>query len=230
MSDEVRKIVQGLRLPRNLADQSAAAGLTVLDGMLAGRTERDIFALSFLRQVRTEVGQILSRGYAVAKMGVLVPAGLWGLSGGLSAPDLDIDLLGIGNHRFFFFHSALGLVVLRHLYGHWQTRIGDSESFGARVVRKLSGAALGSYAVGVGIHLAIDVVQPKSVVFPFFGSLVNGTLIDDRLWLLGNSLWAFQIGRNLFALCLADEIEAARAFVSERLFPLGQRFAAEDIS
>jgi hypothetical protein len=41
----------------------------------------------------------------------------------------------------------------------------------------------------VGCHLLLDVFQPKAVIFPFFGSLVEGTLVDDNLWLLGNALW-----------------------------------------
>ncbi len=52
----------------------------------------------------------------MAQAAVLVPVGLWGLSHGLTAPDLDISLLGIGKHRFFLFHSALGLVALRYFY------------------------------------------------------------------------------------------------------------------
>ncbi|OPZ61563.1 MAG: hypothetical protein BWY85_02372 [Firmicutes bacterium ADurb.Bin506] len=78
---------------------------------------------------------------------------------------------------------------------------------------KLTGAALGAYAMGVGVHLAMDVFQPKSVVFPFFGSLVDGTLVDDNIWLLGNSLWAFKIARDVFVISFAPELEAAREYV-----------------
>jgi hypothetical protein len=149
-------------------------------------------------------------------MGVLVPSGLWGLSKGIVAPDLDIRFLGIGKHRFFLFHSAIGLAVLRQLYKMWIHSTEDKNHLWPyRVVHKAAGAALGAYAVGVGIHLAIDVFQPKAVIFPWFGSLVDGTLVDDRVWLLGNSLWAFHIANDILCLVLADELKTARAYVAE---------------
>ena len=74
----------------------------------------------------------------------------------------------------------------------------------------------GTVAAGVGIHLLVDVFQPKSIVFPFFGSLVEGTLVDDNIWLLGNSLWAFRISHEVFSLVLADEMTLAKDFASQR--------------
>ena len=37
------------------------------------------------------------------------------------------------------------------------------------------------YLVGVGVHLVTDLFQTKTVMFPFIGSLVDGTSVDDRL-------------------------------------------------
>jgi hypothetical protein len=134
----------------------------------------------------------------------------------LAFPDLDITLLGVGYHRFFLFHSALGLVGLRYFYKQWLEKQAEPDRWASRVKRKVTGALLGGFATGVGVHLAIDVFQPKSVVFPFFGSLVDGTLIDDDIWLIANSLWAFKIAHDVFALSLADEFKDARQFVEKQ--------------
>lgn len=87
-------------------------------------------------------------------------------------PDLDIPLLGIGNHRYFLFHSAIFPIAVwllsRRARGAW--------------VRVVAAALAASFAIGVGIHLFTDVFQSKSVVFPFVGTLVRGTSLDDRLW------------------------------------------------
>lgn len=90
-----------------------------------------------------------------------------------------------------------------------------------RFGEKVAGFTLGTYAMGVGVHLMIDVFQPKAVIFPFIGSLVNGTLVDDNIWLMGNSLWAFKISHDLMVLTVADELEIAKAWVK-------QKFEGED--
>lgn len=76
--------------------------------------------------------------------------------------------------------------------------------------------------MGVGVHLMIDVFQPKAVIFPFIGSLVSGTLVDDNIWLIGNSLWAFKIGHDLMVLTVADELEIAKAWVKKKFEGEGQ--------
>ena len=88
-------------------------------------------------------------------------------------PDLDIALLGIGNHRYFLFHSAILPIVV------WL------------VVRRrgpLALAVAAAFALGVGAHLVTDVFQYKNVVFPWAGTLVRGMSVDDRLWEGGNAV------------------------------------------
>jgi hypothetical protein len=148
-------------------------------------------------------------------MGVLLPVGACGLGHGLSFPDLDISLLGIGNHRFFLFHSAIGLVILRRFYRDCVLKQQNPDRWAARAKRKVAGAMLGGLALGVGIHLAIDVFQPKAVVFPFIGSLIDGTLVDDNIWLIANSVWAFRIAHDVFVLSLADELSQAKEWIAE---------------
>jgi hypothetical protein len=87
-------------------------------------------------------------------------------------PDLDIPLLGIGNHRYFLFHSAAAPVAL-------YTLLRPSRRERGRLVLAVVTAA---FAVGVGVHLFTDAFQTKPVVFPFAKTLVRGTSLDDRLW------------------------------------------------
>jgi hypothetical protein len=97
-------------------------------------------------------------------------------------PDLDIRLLGIGNHRYFLFHSAIvpfAAWVVTHRRG-W-------------LLRALSAGI----ALGVGVHLATDVFQRKAVVFPWAHTLVEGTSVDDRLWEAGNALVCGVLGAAL---------------------------------
>ena len=173
--------------------------------------------LSFFHGLRDRVNQGLDSVYTTGKMTVLTPVGMFGLWEGFAAPDWDITTMGIGYHRFFLFHSAIGLAVLRRFHRQWQAHLAQTDnSFGGQVKQKLAGALLGAGAAGVGLHLLVDVFQPKSVVFPFFGSLVEGTLVDDNLWLLGNSLWAFKISRDVFTLVLADEAAVARNYAEQQ--------------
>ena len=82
-------------------------------------------------------------------------------------PDLDIRLLGIRNHRYFLFHSALIPLIV------W---------LALRRRGIIAAVVLSAFALGVGAHLVTDLFQTKSIVFPFVGTLVKGTSLDDRLW------------------------------------------------
>ncbi|MBE3584331.1 MAG: hypothetical protein IMX01_09500 [Limnochordaceae bacterium] len=171
-----------------------------------------------------------------------VPVGMWAFGSGLALPDADIALLGIGRHRFFAFHSGLLIWGMEQLYRRYLRAVSDAPRKAAEEVsddisdvigdgrsdsastgvnrspgwaQKVAGVGLGTAAVGVGLHLLIDVFQPKSIVFPFFGSLVDGTLIDDGLWLLGNALWCFRIARDVFVLALGDDLGAVAAWVKQ---------------
>lgn len=214
LSDTISKIIEESTMSDRLTKESLDKASAVLDEML---TENDgnPFDAEFLKEAKKHLNESLENAYLAAKMAVFVPTGVYGFSEGLTAPDMDISLLGIGKHRFFFFHSAIGLVILRKLYLNWLDPREEAANFPKRVLRKVTGVLLGSYAIGVGIHLAIDVFQPKAVIFPYFGSLVNGTMVDDNIWLMGNSLWAFKIGHSVFSLVLADDIRVAKRYVNK---------------
>lgn len=87
-------------------------------------------------------------------------------------PDWDIRLLGIGRHRHFLFHSSI--VPLLVMWGARKLRY-------VSVVGFLATTFAVGFLVGVGVHLVTDVFQTKAVMFPFIGSLVDGTSVDDRL-------------------------------------------------
>jgi hypothetical protein len=205
------------KMSRDAARRYAEAGVSAIDDLIdyLGMGEKVSFIADGLRKVREDAERVLRTGRALAGAAVIAPVGLWQFAKGLGFPDRDISTLGIGRHRFFLFHSSLGVVALRYLHRLWLEREAHGGQPGpvGRAFMKLTGAALGAYAMGVGVHLAMDVFQPKSVVFPFFGSLVDGTLVDDNIWLLGNSLWAFKIARDVFVISFAPELEAAREYV-----------------
>ena len=215
MNEDLKRILQ----PDILAEQYSrnsweqAADLLNRSEPGCGQPASLIQDLSFFNDLRDRVNQGIDSAYTASSMTVLTPVGMFGLWEGFAAPDWDITTLGIGYHRYFLFHSAFGLALLRHFHRQWQARMEEREiGWSGRVKQKVVGALLGAGAAGVGIHLLVDMFQPKSIVFPFFGSLVEGTLVDDNLWLLGNSLWAFKISHEVFSLVLADEMTMARDF------------------
>ncbi|MBS3938991.1 MAG: hypothetical protein KGZ50_10535 [Peptococcaceae bacterium] len=214
MSDDIARALHQHNIASRLNTESLHNGLARIDALLRDPAPGLFRSPEFLLTAKAQIEAALKATYNTAKLGVLVPVGMWGLTTGLGFPDLDINLLGIGRHRFFLFHSALGLVILRKFYLNWLDSQEHPEAWSNRVRQKISEAILGSFAIGVGAHLLTDVFQPKAVIFPIFGSLVNGTLVDDNIWLLGNSLWAFKIGHDIFSLVLSDELASAKACVN----------------
>ena len=97
-------------------------------------------------------------------------------------PDWDIRLLGIGKHRYFLFHSSI--LPLLALWGSRKIR-------NVAVLGFLAMTFVVGFLIGVGVHLVTDIFQTKAVMFPFIGSLVDGTSVDDRLWEGGNALVCF---------------------------------------
>ena len=111
----------------------------------------------------------------------------------LRFPDLDIKLLGIGAHRNFLFHSA----ILPGL-GYFFLRKSDLRNI---VVFSVCAFCSGM-SFTLGIHFLSDTFQKAAVKFPFFGSLIDGTSIDDRLWLGINALLCilvtYRIGKRVY--------------------------------
>ena len=97
-------------------------------------------------------------------------------------PDIDIKLLGIGRHRYFLFHSAILPLTAARIFRPL-SRSG--------ALRLLLLVLLMGFLTGVGIHLVTDIFQYKAVIFPFIGSLVDGTSADDRIWTAVNAILCF---------------------------------------
>ena len=100
-------------------------------------------------------------------------------------PDLDITLLGLGAHRYFLFHSCCLVAVLFYAGGKAGPRVPLAIFFRSLVA---------GCGIGIGIHLFADAFQAHPVKFPFLGSLVDGTSLDDRLWLGLNARASFLLG------------------------------------
>lgn len=112
-------------------------------------------------------------------------------------PDRDIALLGIQYHRYFAFHSALVPLALYWLLVRIRRPLWLLSLFAGVV----AGAGL-----AFGVHLLVDVFQPKSVVFPLVGTPVRDTLLDDRLWFLVNALASATV--SVLALSRRSKAEA----------------------
>jgi len=112
------------------------------------------------------------------KILLLVIFSIIGLVLSINFPDRDISIFGIGLHRFFLFHSAiiplLILIISKIIF-----KLGDT-------IEMVVIGFLGSFSFGIGVHLFTDVFQTKAIMFPFIGSLVDGTSLDDRIWLIVN--------------------------------------------
>jgi len=215
----IRDIIRESKLKDNVSKE-VAVGATkftqykLSEGIIEGEG-RLVFSNEFFESVK-ESAQRWERGVInAAKVGVLVPSTLVGFTAGFGFPDKDITLLGIGSHRYWLFHSAFGVWILERLYKAYLARQNENKSILDSAARKILGVIGGGAAWGVGVHLAIDIFQPKSIVFPFFGSLVDGTLVDDRIWLLGNSAWCFKIGHDFFALGLGDDFDKVKSYIKQ---------------
>ena len=180
MDDTIDWVVRSNYTARRIAQDSTEDAVLIIDKMVAeeraGGDNR--LSLEFLRKVRDDVSAYLKGPVAITKLSVLVPVELFGLTHGFKLPDKDIRLLGIGRHRFFLFHSAMGVAVLSYLYRRWLEE--GSNDILSRCGHKVAGALLGSYALGVGIHLMTDVFQPKAVIFLSWVAS-QGTLVDEHL-------------------------------------------------
>lgn len=155
----------------------------------------------------------------VCELGIFVPASIIGFSHGLVLPDIDITTIGIGWHRYFLFHSAIGAYILKKFFESYNDFIQDKYG---ETTKKIIGLVLASGAIGIGIHLLKDgsfglLDGEKSVVFgiPGIGSintLIKGTMVDDNIYLLGNSLWAFKIAKDIIVMTFGKDLDTAKKF------------------
>jgi hypothetical protein len=105
--DDWGPLVKRSTLPGRVSREVAAGAATITG---------DTFESGFYKEMRAAAAHWQSRVGTGLQLAVLVPAGLWGLGVGFAFPDHDISLLGIGSHRFFLFHSALPVWLLKKLY------------------------------------------------------------------------------------------------------------------
>ncbi len=142
---------------------------------------------------------IVQRRTYIARIAMYLGSFAAGAYIGDGLPDKDIKILGIGAHRNFAFHSVLaaifGRLIIRFLrrFADCMSEEGFLNEQDAAVIQHCLLAAQGGVSVGVAAHLAIDgtIQGSKAVLFGDWGSLVNGTLLDDKAWLLVNAFAAF---------------------------------------
>ena len=155
--------------------------------------------------------------------GILIPVASISFSRALYLPDLDIKILGIGWHRYFLFHSAVGLWALKSFFEAYNNFLENKNN--PAIIKKVMGAIGAGSGAAIGLHLLKDgafgyLDGQKSVVFGIPGifkrnTIIKGTYLDDDLWLLGNSLWAFKISKDIFVIAFGEEIEYIKKFIKE---------------
>ncbi|ACY49766.1 hypothetical protein Rmar_2908 (plasmid) [Rhodothermus marinus DSM 4252] len=186
------------------------------DTPLPGRLD---LTLALVQKARDWWERLSPEQRARLRLGVAIPAGLLGFPLGAGLPDLDIAVLGIGAHRYFLTHSALGAFFVRQFLRRMT---------GGGIGRAVVGGAGAGMALGLGGHLVIDgsfglLDGQKSVQFGIpgltdMGSLLSGTLVDDNLYLLANGLWALIMARDMVVLATGKQPEEAQQTAS-RYFP-----------
>jgi hypothetical protein len=183
-----------------------------------------IFANNMIRQSKRLWNKLSQKQKRFIELGVITSTALIGISTGHHIPDLDMRLLGLGWHRYFLSHSALGAYLGKRFhesYGNFLSRQPDDKT------NKVVGIFVAAGAFGLGIHLLADgsfgiLDGEKAVVWGIPGvgkidTLIEGTMIDDNLYLLGNSMWAFKIAKDIIVVTYAKEVELAKKFVSKYL-------------
>jgi len=150
--------------------------------------------------------------------GLLIPAAILSFTSVMPLPDLDIKLLGIGWHRYFLFHSAMGLWIMKEFFDTY-----SEYAEGKGTEEKIFGSIGAGCAAAIGLHLLKDGAfgyfeGEKSVVFGFPGifkrnTFIKGTYLDDNLWLLANSLWAFKVSKDIFVIAFGEEISVVKDFI-----------------
>ena len=100
----------------------------------------------------------------------------------INFPDWDISLFGIGSHRFFLTHSAIipGLFYYFLIFKQSENTISD-----------IFCGFVFSANLAAGIHLLLDILPVQKVTFPLIGSLIKNTYIDDRIWIIVNTVICF---------------------------------------
>ncbi len=214
----IKKILQENTIPDRLVKRLEWNALSIAEKKLRDIKGIDavdnelILDRSFYEKILSEISSLVDGSQTAAKFAAFVPSSIIGFKLGVGFPDNDIRIIGIGNHRYFLFHSGISVYIFKKMYDAYimrSTKKGKPDKF----VEKIIGVLIAGGAFGTGVHLLTDVFQPKSVVFPFFGSLVDGTLIDDDIWLLGNALWCFKLGKDLLITSIGDDLDRVKSFV-----------------
>jgi hypothetical protein len=152
---------------------------------------------------------------------------------GVLIPDFDITDLGIGFHRHFLYHSATPAAIASFLRRRVFEKI---KSFNERkgylspkkieLIEKAAALYVAGMAIGQAGHFIADATWQgsKAIVWRIPGifdlksltgsnSLVPGTLLDDHLWLWGNTVVALKIAWEELKFALGKEHPMIKAMM-----------------
>lgn len=183
--------------------------------LLATEDGRMAISAEWETLIRAVIADAALHPVQTAKYGVLIPTGMMSVEAGFHLPDLDISLIGIQHHRYFLFHGPFAAYLLYRFFRFLEDKY-DTDTLVDRVIRLVGGSVASGVSLGIGIHCLTDLFQPKSIQFPVIGSLVNGTLIDDNLWLFGSALYSMHVSREIVACVFARDLASARQYFQDR--------------
>ncbi len=144
------------------------------------------------------------------KLLIMVGAGTVLITGaiiGNAFPDFDISWFGIGSHRNFVTHSAIPLWGLYKFHKWAVYKIQPEPDTLIDLSLKAMGLLIAGFALGASTHLLIDATfqGSKAVIFPLLGSLIGGTLLDDNMYLSGNSFISLYVAFREFQYILGND-------------------------
>lgn len=149
---------------------------------------------------------------SIARAGVQVKAGLAGFGMGYLFPDVEVLFLGIGGRGRWLVQSGIpvwGAEKLAHYLLVEAAPPEDSNRMAKWDVRKeLYGTVAAPLLTGFSAGLGLRLVQEAT---NFHGSdafriIVGGrAMIVERVWMLGNGIWCFAMGRDLLMVTLGRQ-------------------------
>ena len=147
----------------------------------------------------------------IARTGVQIKAGLTGFGAGYLFPDVEVLFLGIGSPARWVVQSGAPVwgaerlaraLLLERPTGNvspestkkWDVR---RELYGAVAAPLLTG-----FSAGRGVRLVQDALTVRGIPDGFKIIIGGRAMIWERVWMLGNGIWCFAMGKDLLMVTL----------------------------
>lgn len=131
---------------------------------------------------------------------------------GVAFPDLDLVApgIGIGGHRWAVTHSALAAWIGKKGLETIDRYV--TSDVARKIMKEVTASAAVGFSIGLSFHLLKDALwdAEQSVRFnlPFVGgsgTIIDGTYLDDDLWLGTNGLYAAKATKDILLMGFGDD-------------------------